>query len=259
MTELAIVEGEVVESSTSTGLTLYDPHGPTGSEVIARASEKATALAEVIEQRQLYSVINKRRHVLVEGWTLLGSMMGVFPVAVSTERLVDEQGGFLGFAARVEARTIDGAVVGAANARCLRSEGNWKSRDEFAIESMAQTRATSKALRMPLGFVMQLAGFDPAPAEEMGDVPAPKAKQKPKPAPAQEEPVAEPQSPEASEQLARGYTMAAIFAAGREVGLTNEKIKKRAYEKYSVSSMDDLSDEQLAEIRAALLKKRASQ
>jgi hypothetical protein len=32
---------------------------------------------------------------------------------------------------------------------------------------MAQTRAVSKALRLPLGFVMQLAGFNPTPADEM--------------------------------------------------------------------------------------------
>jgi hypothetical protein len=32
---------------------------------------------------------------------------------------------------------------------------------------MSQTRATSKVLRQPLGFVMHLAGFDATPAEEM--------------------------------------------------------------------------------------------
>jgi hypothetical protein len=32
---------------------------------------------------------------------------------------------------------------------------------------MAQTRATSKALRQPLGFVVTLAGFNATPAEEM--------------------------------------------------------------------------------------------
>ena len=37
---------------------------------------------------------------------------------------------------------------------------------------MAQTRATSKALRQPLGFVITLAGFDPTPAEEMPYTPA---------------------------------------------------------------------------------------
>ena len=37
---------------------------------------------------------------------------------------------------------------------------------------MAQTRATSKALRQPLGFVITLAGFDPTPAEEMPYTPS---------------------------------------------------------------------------------------
>ena len=38
---------------------------------------------------------------------------------------------------------------------------------------MAQTRATSKALRLTLGFVMELAGFDATPADEIprGDGP----------------------------------------------------------------------------------------
>jgi hypothetical protein len=52
---------------------------------------------------------------------------------------------------------------------CLRSEALWKGRDEYAIRSMAQTRATSKALRQPLGFVIQLAGFAPEPVEEVED------------------------------------------------------------------------------------------
>lgn len=74
---------------------------------------------------------------------------------------------------------MSGQIVGAAVARCLREERNWKSRDEFALLSMAQTRATAKALRLPLGFVMSLAGFDATPAEEMpkADEPAPKQKQ----------------------------------------------------------------------------------
>ena len=73
----------------------------------------------------------------------------------------------VGWEARVEARTRAGEVVGAAEAQCLRAERTWKGRDDYALRSMAQTRAVSKALRLPLGFVMQLAGFNPTPAEEM--------------------------------------------------------------------------------------------
>lgn len=71
--------------------------------------------------------------------------------------------------ATVEARTADGRVVGRADALCTRSEkrGPWKSADDYARLSMAQTRATAKALKGPLGFVISLAGYQTTPAEEM--------------------------------------------------------------------------------------------
>ena len=46
-------------------------------------------------------------------------------------------------------------------------EKTWAGRDDYALRSMAQTRATSKAMRQPLGFIITLAGFDATPAEEM--------------------------------------------------------------------------------------------
>lgn len=139
----------------------------TGAALIEAAAERATALAEVIEKKQLFVLIKGKRHVLVQGWTLLGSMMGVYPVTDYVHELRGDDGGNLGFEARVEARTLSGAVVGAAISRCSRSEGTWASRDDYTLQSMAQTRAVSKALRMPLDFVMQLAGFEATPAEEM--------------------------------------------------------------------------------------------
>jgi hypothetical protein len=129
--------------------------------VVERATLVAKALADVIEQRNLYATISRRKHVVVEGWTLLGSMLGVFPVVEWTREHGD------GWEARVIAVTRSGETVGAAEAMCSRSEAKWQSRDEYAIRSMAQTRATSKALRLPLGFVMTLAGYDATPVEEM--------------------------------------------------------------------------------------------
>jgi hypothetical protein len=66
----------------------------------------------------------------------------------------------------VEARTLDGRAIAAAEAECLRAERRWAQADDYAVRSMAQTRATSKALRLPLGFVIQLAGFEATPADE---------------------------------------------------------------------------------------------
>lgn len=131
------------------------------AEVIAKASEVATALKDVVKRQGLVSNINGKEYPKCEAWTLLGTMLGVFPVMCWTKKLEN------GWEARVEARTKDGAIVGAAEAECLKSEKNWSNRDDFAIRSMAQTRATAKCLRMPLGFVMTLAGYEATPAEEM--------------------------------------------------------------------------------------------
>jgi hypothetical protein len=141
--------------------TLFLTHDP--DTFIARASEAAGALARVIHERDLFTRIRGREHVHVEGWTLLGSLLGVFPITEWTRRIDD------GWEARVVAKTRAGELVGAAESMCTPKESKWRSADEYAIRSMAATRATSKALRLPLGFVMELAGFDPTPAEEMPD------------------------------------------------------------------------------------------
>jgi hypothetical protein len=139
--------------------TLFRTEDPV--EVLERASRVAQALKGVIDQQKLVSNIQGREHVRVEGWTTLGSMLGVVPVVVWTRRTED------GWEARVEARTMDGRTVGAAEAMCSKAERTWKSRDDYALRSMAQTRATSKALRGPLGFVVTLAGYEATPAEEI--------------------------------------------------------------------------------------------
>jgi hypothetical protein len=135
--------------------------------VIANAAVISRELSRLVEEKKLYVSIRGRKHIRVEGWTLLGSMLRVYPVTVWSRRIDD------GWEARVEARTSDGAVVGAAESECMRSEKRWKDADDYAIRSMAQTRATSKALKMPLGFVFSMAGYETTPAEEMVDEPQP--------------------------------------------------------------------------------------
>jgi hypothetical protein len=130
-------------------------------EVIDKAARVADALKKVIVANGLVSKISGKEYPRCEAWTLLGTMLGVFPVTVWTRPIEG------GWEARTEARTLSGVVVGAAEAMCLRSERNWRDRDEFALRSMAATRSVAKALRMPLGFVMSLSGYEPTPAEEM--------------------------------------------------------------------------------------------
>lgn len=164
----AIVEAEVVEPGTeleqvseaaSPPSNLFHTNNP--AEVLTRAQETAEALMPVIRKQGLVSNIQGREYLNVEAWLTLATMVSITPVCTWTRKLED------GWEARVEARTLDGRVIGAAEAECLRSEKMWKGRDDFAIRSMAQTRATSKALASVLRFIATLAGFQGTPAEEM--------------------------------------------------------------------------------------------
>ncbi len=162
MSDLEVIDHEELAAAPVTLFRTDDP-----DIVLQRATATADALVRVVRdpKRKLISTISGREFPLVECWTLLGTLVGVFPVCIwSRPVTVGEE---TGWEARVEAHTRDGAIVGAAEAMCMRSERNWSKRDEYALRSMAQTRATSKALRLPLGFVMTLAGLEATPAEEM--------------------------------------------------------------------------------------------
>lgn len=160
-----VIEAEVVETGTDLevaddpNVTLFRTADPV--QVLAEATRTADALADVLKSRNLTTNIQGKNHVQVEGWQTLGSMLGVTPVCVWTRSLGN------GWEARVEARTLDGRIVGSAEAMCTRDEKMWRNRDDYALRSMAQTRATSKALASPLRFVVTLAGYEGTPAEEM--------------------------------------------------------------------------------------------
>lgn len=144
-------------------------------EVIRQAYAISKPLATAIRGAGLVVQISRRDYVRVEGWTMLGSMLGVFPIVTDTRPVLfrtfsatgEAQDSPHGWEAVVEARTLSGAVVGRAEAQCTRDERTWQNRDDYALRAMAQTRATSRALRGPLGFVVALAGFEATAAEEM--------------------------------------------------------------------------------------------
>lgn len=157
-----VIEGEATElvvSGDALPSNLFRTDNP--AEVLQRAQETADALMPMVRKKGLISNIQGRDHLRVEAWTTLGAMLGVTPVCEWTRKLDN------GWEARVEARTLDGRVIGAAEAECLRAESTWKNRDDYALRSMAQTRATSKALASVLRFVATLGGAAGTPAEEM--------------------------------------------------------------------------------------------
>ena len=131
-------------------------------QVVNRATKIANALADVIKKKGLSSRIRNKDYVRVEGWSTLGAMIGVLPKEKHVNKIDN------GYEAYVElVRASDGIVIGGASAICTRDEKNWKDRDEFAVRSMAITRATGKAYRLGMAWIMELAGYAGTPAEEM--------------------------------------------------------------------------------------------
>lgn len=153
---------ETVQAKTVSLGTLRTA-GPSG--VIEQASTIATQLAEIINSRRLYSTISGKKYVKVEGWTTLGAMVGVLPREIDTHRI---EGGWESTVELVRAN--DGQVVGRGSAICTTDEPNWSQRPDFAVRSMAITRATGKAYRLGFSWILVLAGYEPTPAEEMDSV-----------------------------------------------------------------------------------------
>jgi hypothetical protein len=163
-----VVEGELVPYEPAAPSTLYGTRDP--KVALERMHELADALMDVVRSQRLAVRIRGREHLQVEAWTTLGALVGVHAAIVWTKP--NETGD--GFIARAEARTLAGALVGAAEGECSRVESRWKGTEPYALRSMASTRAISRALQAPLRHIAVLAGYEGAAAEEMNEEPAPK-------------------------------------------------------------------------------------
>lgn len=130
---------------------------------LAGATKAAKALLTVVSQKRQV-VINGKHYLTFEDWQTIGRFYGV-TVGVAETTKVDN-----GYEARAVVYNREGIVISAAEAICTREERNWKVRDEYAVKSMAQTRACAKALRNVLAWVAVLAGFEGTPAEELDGV-----------------------------------------------------------------------------------------
>lgn len=141
----------------------------------------ASELKSFITEKGLSVNIAGKEYINVEGWQFAGMMMGLYPVVVELENLsykeqVNANGkSFLSkiykFKAKVELRDIkDDSVKGVGVAFCSNEEPMKRSFQEYAVASMAQTRAVGKAYRNLLGFLVKAAGFEATPSEEMQEL-----------------------------------------------------------------------------------------
>lgn len=132
----------------------------------SQVTSMAAVLKKHIVSNRLYTPIAGKNYAHVEGWQFAGGIMGLFPRIKNVENL--STGTETKWKAEVEIieRKTD-KVISSGFALCSNKENNKKKFDEYAILSMAQTRAIGKAYRNLLGWVMKLAGYEATPSEEM--------------------------------------------------------------------------------------------
>lgn len=122
----------------------------------------AKALKRYIDASHIRPLkINNQEHLYNQHWQFIGMQ---YKCATNTKFEWVEGG------AKAAAEVIyipTGQKIGGAEAYCLRAEKNWAPRDNYAIASMAQTRAASKALKNIFGWVVAMGGFAATPAEEI--------------------------------------------------------------------------------------------
>lgn len=127
-------------------------------------SKFSASVKKFILEKDMWMDIHGKGYVFVDGWSLMGGMLGITPIIKDVENISDENS--IRYKAVVELMK-DEKVVGVGFAICTNKEKGKTNFDEYAVASMAQTRAVGKAYRIYLGWIMKMAGFETTPLEEM--------------------------------------------------------------------------------------------
>jgi hypothetical protein len=132
---------------------------------LQRGAAIARQLRDYIAQaRMTVRMRSGGEHVRIEGWQVLCHLCQLpLPSIVSVRREERENG----YCYIAEAVLQHGGREYRAYGLCSSTEPNWANKPEFQLMSMAQTRAAGKVLRLLLGWIVTLAGYEPTPAEEM--------------------------------------------------------------------------------------------
>jgi hypothetical protein len=124
----------------------------------------AVVLKDYVVKQKLYTNIKGYNYVLADGWQFAGFLTGMNAIVEEPKNLSNDKEIKYSATAKIY---LNDKVVGIGYAVCSNKENIKKSFDEYAILSMAQTRAIGKAYRNKIGWVMKLAGYESIPAEEV--------------------------------------------------------------------------------------------
>ena len=194
----------------------------------------STELSQLIKEKGLSSNIQGKQFVNVEGWQFAGASLGLMPIITETTDLTrrgTEPGQVeIKYMAKCEVRNItSGQLVATGVALCSNFERSKKGFDEYAILSMAQTRAIGKAYRNLLAWLMKAAGFEATPAEEMDFADAKADTRAVKEEPTKKPKVVEVVAEEVPVEIDRDAIIKDIQAASRMKDLTDIFFSNKNY------------------------------
>lgn len=129
----------------------------------------SATLKDIVTSHKLYTDIQGKKFVWVEGWCVAGNRLGLTALPKTPVKLQGKENE-TAYGCECDIVRLDsGFVIGHGYSICSNIEANKVKWQEYAIASMAQTRAVSRAYRNTIGFVMKLMGneFMATPAEEM--------------------------------------------------------------------------------------------
>ena len=144
-------------------------------DAVDAAKAKAKTFVDIVEQQELFTMIGPSKHLNHEAWETIAAGYGLTAAVDSTtyhwKKDSDEDNGNELFMVEAHAVVLDrdGTIRGGAVASCGRDEPNWATKPIHQVASMAGTRASAKALRLMLSWVVEIAGYEPTPSEEMVD------------------------------------------------------------------------------------------
>jgi hypothetical protein len=163
-------EEQLPSIATNTGVTTVQSE-LRSLENIEHIKAFAKPLREYILANKLTSKILEKEWVNIEGWQFAGSAFGIVSRTLKCTEIVTGKENEICYEAEVELINLrNSQQVGKVSAICSNQEPSKKYYQRYAIHSMAITRASGKAFRMMLGFIMKDAGFEVTPADEMDEV-----------------------------------------------------------------------------------------
>lgn len=143
---------------------------------LVQTKKLVVELMHYVDSNKLATNIAGKKYLQVEAWQFTGSQLNLTAIVTEIEDItpLPLEGTSVKpkpkYKATVEViHNPTGQLVSRGFALCSGAESKKSGFDEYAVASMAQTRAIGKAYRNILAWLPKLAGYEGTPAEEISD------------------------------------------------------------------------------------------